>query len=1516
MAIYALKLGFISRSEGRSSVGFSAYIGGVRARDERTGVSFDYASKSEVIAGRVLAPRSAPNWVRDASILWNKVEAFEDEIANLRFQGGEKSQLAKEKFLNTTQTAQTVMGAIPLEFKAHQAEACVEDFLRQRFVSRDLIVDYAIHWSAGNPHFHALVTRRALKGDGFCLRKDREIVSKEEHIKTRHLWASVANHHLKTAGLDVRIDARSNADRGSFFEATMHEGWHAQRLNEKGLYSRIVTDNEEVRRRNVEMMLEKPEAIIHEVAHTRTTFTARHIEDEIMRRVSGDEKLFALLKDKLQGIEQKDVYESSDVRQDIAADKISVVKQLALHLVGNKKLVHKLGENTDRRAVYASKAYKQQEDSIRACANVLHGQRRNLKSEHVLNAIEAQEKNLGFSLSSEQRHAIHFLCKGPDLRLLVGKAGTGKTTLMKAVAKAYLDAGYTVKGAAFQGKVAEVMQSEIGIKCETIDSYLYKWQRYETYQKLVYGGKLWGKPYFRAYQKMRAYQKFCLTSSDVLFVDEANMVRAGLFEPLLKEAATSGAKVILVQDPYQIKPRDGGDIARMLADRYGYAETNTVIRQRKGWQKKASEKLNQHAILDGLQPYYERGHIKWLHASLSCELKLAQDYAGTIQDGKQIALAYTNKDVLRLNAHIREMLKVKGQLTETFQINGLEFALGDRIVFTQNDASERYVKTQRSFLNSFLNKGPGVRNGTFGTIVGHERGYVTVQLDDKREVQFNTKNYAHLARGYAISIHKAEGSTFDRTYLLASRYMDPSTTLVGMTRHRDNVTVYVSTEQFVDFKDLVDTLSKGHMRETLDDYNVSKAQQPYLDRIKQYKDLIHETAAVRAEIEGDLEPSASLSTHPSYQGYKTFFHQRKALATLVLQDWKNHAPFARLAGLRKDVLEVEADFRERHLSHIEQKAHIQMDIYKAYAANAKSLWREIQKTHPAGLASKHSLYEDYKAYKNERDSLAYCFVERAKLYKPLLWDKEHKGDVSWRTLQMQAKMHVHAEGEKATFRSLSPHEKEVYTLCREYAFVRNEAAALYSHMKGRGRESDDRDVHTKHAFKEAQCRRDSLALQIISLPAAKKTEDFFTRFNIRAEKLFKQASHAEIRRYVERYRQEKSIEEKTRIAAKLQRSVTAPDHFRVLREEGFNPKQIQPEHKPQKRHAHARIEDLLRQKAFDYRSLAQELLGAENKTLSTQHTLRFGRKGSMAFHLTGDKAGLWHDFESNKGGNALQLIQHVNAYDAKTAAEHLLQRSGSMPEARAQTQHKDPKTVDEALNLKRVCVQNLFEKSKPAQGTVVARYLSKTRCIKGTIPDDLRLLQKGTIFQYNGEQKELFNDCLAAFARNAKGQLQAVQLTQLTPSGERAKTAQGDKWLKAKYGLGKGAFAMIQQLPSSKTVIIAEGVETALSLKEAGAHATIVAAQGISNIKNYAGPESRIVIAGDNDTDKATERTSEMLRHLKQHFMKQGKTVLSIQPTKPGHDFNDVLKEQGAGGVRAFLKGIGPYITKEKSVSR
>jgi len=72
MAIYSLKLGFISRSDGKSSVGFSAYISGSKSVDKRIGQSFNFSHKQEVKTARILAPEGSPTWVYDRRVLWNQ----------------------------------------------------------------------------------------------------------------------------------------------------------------------------------------------------------------------------------------------------------------------------------------------------------------------------------------------------------------------------------------------------------------------------------------------------------------------------------------------------------------------------------------------------------------------------------------------------------------------------------------------------------------------------------------------------------------------------------------------------------------------------------------------------------------------------------------------------------------------------------------------------------------------------------------------------------------------------------------------------------------------------------------------------------------------------------------------------------------------------------------------------------------------------------------------------------------------------------------------------------------------------------------------------------------------------------------------------------------------------------------------------------------------------------------------------------------------------------------------------
>ena len=97
------------------------------------------------------------------------------------------------------------------------------------------------------------------------------------------------------------------------------------------------------------------------------------------------------------------------------------------------------------------------------------------------------------------------------------------------------------------------------------------------------------------------------------------------------------------------------------------------------------------------------------------------------------------------------------------------FAPGDRVMFLRNDREL------------------GVKNGTLGTVAEVTKDSMRVILDGKegRAVGFNLRDYGAVEYGYAATVHKSQGATVDRVFVLATPGMDRHLAYVGMTRHRD-----------------------------------------------------------------------------------------------------------------------------------------------------------------------------------------------------------------------------------------------------------------------------------------------------------------------------------------------------------------------------------------------------------------------------------------------------------------------------------------------------------------------------------------------------------------------------------------------------------------------------------------------------------------------------------------------------------------------------------------------------------
>src|SRR3954466_6388197 len=78
-------------------------------------------------------------------------------------------------------------------------------------------------------------------------------------------------------------------------------------------------------------------------------------------------------------------------------------------------------------------------------------------------------------LGDEQRAAFAHVTGDQDLVLVVGYAGTGKSTMLGAAREAWEAQGYTVRGAALSGIAAESLEGGSGINARTLASLEHAW---------------------------------------------------------------------------------------------------------------------------------------------------------------------------------------------------------------------------------------------------------------------------------------------------------------------------------------------------------------------------------------------------------------------------------------------------------------------------------------------------------------------------------------------------------------------------------------------------------------------------------------------------------------------------------------------------------------------------------------------------------------------------------------------------------------------------------------------------------------------------------------------------------------------------------------------------------------------------------------------------------------------------------------------------------------------------------
>jgi Ti-type conjugative transfer relaxase TraA len=424
---------------------------------------------------------------------------------------------------------------------------------------------------------------------------------------------------------------------------------------------------------------------------------------------------------------------------------------------------------------------KAEADVIDAGRNLAADHSHGIRSDRLAACIDGHHE-----LDQEQRAAVAHATHAEGLAIIAGEAGTGKSRTMAAIREAYEAEGKHVIGTAWTNAVVQDMAASGFDHTTTIKGEL---------MRLEGGYTAWNR-------------------NTVVMVDEAGMLATKHLAELMGRAEEAGAKLILVGDDKQLASIEHGGMFGALKEEHGAAELHTVRRVAQADQKAAFNAMHRGDFRAALDVFKDRGAIHWTEGENATQAALVDSYAqASAQEPSKtrFAFAYTNAEVDALNSAIRQKREERGELGEDWVFSTKHgdqvFAEGDRVQFTGNAADRD-------------RKAAGLVNGMVGTVEAIKDAEMTVRLDAKkadgsdRVVTFRVGTneaageFGAIRHGYAGTIYKGQGKTLDETFVLHSRHWRSASSYVALTRHREDVTLFVDKAESRDLDRLAVQMSR------------------------------------------------------------------------------------------------------------------------------------------------------------------------------------------------------------------------------------------------------------------------------------------------------------------------------------------------------------------------------------------------------------------------------------------------------------------------------------------------------------------------------------------------------------------------------------------------------------------------------------------------------------------------------------------------------------------------------------
>ncbi len=736
MAIGLARPEYVSRSRGKNACCKSAYNGRSKIVDQKTGQIYNWIKRDGNVFHEILLPEHADQKFNDVSNFSNEVERAETR---------KDSQLYVEWLLALAKDED----GVDLEFRIET----VKEFIKRKgWVKEGLGVQIDIHEPHKgdvNWHAHLLVTTRRFASNGLSLdaKKARDlqpvningVVQNVEELQDSLLIRDIQNEQFKARGMSNRVDLPGEIKQE-----------HIGPVRMRSIMNEAVHRNEARKEANIEH-LNNGHRVIERVTAHMSVFDRKDIERAVK------------------------IVPNSEIRTKLVEDALS-----------SKSLISLYDESGRNTGYYTTTEIRAEEEKLlRLSGYVAHQQNvvaGNSKEKDGIQKIQQLLTNSNTSFSPEQEKALsELLLSKSGLRILRGRAGTGKSHLLGELGNIVRTAGINVIGIAPTHKAKNELASRGYEQNDTVKGMLFK----------LHNGR------------------FELPKYSLLVVDEAGMIGNDDFKELLRVAASRKCNVILSGDEKQLASVQRGGMFEVFAESYGSSSILNIQRQKDAWGRLVAMAFSEGEVASGISILQEQNKIIEKTTRDESMQTLLADWSKSKEKlTDRLIIAVKNNDVAALNHGARQYLKLEGLLKgEEIAVGGNHYMQGDRILIKET------------------NKELGLVNGDFATLidVSKERFIVSVENvgdksdngtgfdkvnDNSRLVEFNPTEYRGFKHGYATTVFKAQGASIKDVYVFHDGFAGIRNSYVALSRHVKELGLYINNQSTKSLTHLIKQL--GH----------------------------------------------------------------------------------------------------------------------------------------------------------------------------------------------------------------------------------------------------------------------------------------------------------------------------------------------------------------------------------------------------------------------------------------------------------------------------------------------------------------------------------------------------------------------------------------------------------------------------------------------------------------------------------------------------------------------------------